>query len=129
MTTAHNITADLRKALGLKAEALRMAMNDMDARPSHPDHNAFVLYAACGMVVGDAEDGTYRLTDTDNALNGATRFVGSKRKITANWNANLTPEQRIARCEVEALPVREAMERAAQEVEALLNVLAVRASI
>lgn len=125
--TTHNVTADLRTALTLKAEALRMAMNDMDARPSHPDHNAKVLYADCGMVVTDADLQTYRLGDTDNALNGAARFPasGPDAMLAADrWNKALTREQMTARCWVKALPVREALDRAAEEVEELLDVIA-----
>ena len=127
MTTAHNITADLRKALGLKAEALRMAMNDMDARPSHPDHNAKVLYADCGMVVTDGDLKTYRLGDTDNALNGAARFLASgpdAMLMADRWNKALTREQMTARCWVKVMSVRDALERAAEEVEALLEHIA-----
>lgn len=124
MTTtasAHNVTADLKRALEGDLYGLRARLADANRSTGHLPYR--ILYADCGMVVCE-DQGAFRLADTGDALADARHFAASVAQRAADeWNGNLTHEQSAARCAVSVLTIPQAYERAIEEKEALLAAL------
>lgn len=120
MTTApaHNATADLRRDLTEELDKRRAALAAMLRSTRHSMYR--VLYADCGMVIIEA-GGVFRLGSIANHR----EFIVSTAQAAADrWNAALTREQMASRCWVNVLTVPQAYERAIEELEAVLDVLA-----
>lgn len=129
MTTtasAHNVTAALRQSLESDIAALRALQQRLEDTGISEAEQFRVLWADCGMVVGETEDGTkLRLVDASDGLRGAFKAHQYEAQATADaWNSRLTHEQSVARCAVQVLTLTAAATRGIEDREALLDTLA-----
>ena len=94
-------------------------------RAEADDVRAYVLYADCGMVMG-LNGNVGRLFGTRGALVSAHKFptLAKAQAAADHWNSNLTHEQSAARCAVTPYQLADALGRAIEEIEALLEKLA-----
>lgn len=124
MTTtasAHNITADLRTSLEGQLYDLRALAAFVAKSTRHV--NLRVLYADCGMVVVES-GGVFRLGSVARTLAAREFFAADAQAVADRWNEKLTREQMTSRCWVNVLTIPDAIARAIEEKEALLDVLA-----
>lgn len=124
MTTtvsAHNVTEALRADLARNIDQFTRRMADHAVSTRHT--NLRVLYADCGMVVME-ENGKFRLTGPADLTSWREFNAADAQRAADRWNEQLTREQMVSRCWVNVLTIPQALERAADEAQAILDLLA-----
>jgi hypothetical protein len=123
MTSAQNTRAVIRDALEADLSALKGRVVDVLARCPEPQDQVCVIFADCGMVLS-AFAGRVQLEGIGTGVGLWTPRRPEAVRVADAWNAKLTAEQSAAKCWVKVLPLSEALERAIEDKEALLEKLA-----